>query len=180
VICRKVRINDNAAIGTLLVLAGYFQGCPHHNMFGGCCSPVGFQAWRKDPRRLVGYLAYRGPDKGLNGLHHVVPGTGSYTLVSDRALFVHKLYLDSLSYNRNSGCCDVILSAQVSTAFGRAPVVVKAHVMDLLEVEGSASDTSRDARHYAVSRCDDRCLPSWLSQIDDWSTLPLQHTAIMG
>jgi hypothetical protein len=123
-----------------------------------------------------------GPGKSLNDLHHVVPGTGSYAFVSDRAVFVHKVYLELLSYHstRQSGCCDVILSAQVSAAFERPPVVVKANVMDL-EVVGSSSDTQLGAtsHHHNNGICDDRCLPSWLPKIDDWRTFLPQPTAIL-
>jgi hypothetical protein len=147
-----------------------------------CFSLTGFQAWRKDPRRLVGYLGYREPGKGLNGLHHVVPGTGSYAFISDRAMFVHNLYLSSLSYfssRQSDCCCDLSLSAQVSAAFERAPVVVKANVMDLV-VEGSFNDTLIGARHHQIGLCDDRCLPSWLPQLDDQNAFPQQHIAIFG
>lgn len=143
------------------------------------CFVEGFQAWRKDPRRLVGFLGYKGlADDGrhLDDLQHVIPGTGSYAFVSDRAMFVHKLYLDSLSNSSNRhGCCDVSLSAQVSAAFEKSPVVVKVNVVDL--VEGS-TDGNHRARHL-VGLCDDRCRPSWL-EMDDWSTIPHEDTAILG
>lgn len=139
-------------------------------------SCAGFQAWRKDPRRLVGFLGYKGTSvygKSLDDLEHVIPGTGSYAFVSDRAMFVHKLYLDSLSNKKRHGCCDVSLSAQVSAAFEKSPLVVKAKVVDL--VEGSSNQRAR----HQVDLCDERCIPSWL-QIDDWSTIPQEHTAILG
>lgn len=138
----------------------------------------GFQAWRKDPRRLVGFLGYKATEedaKSLDDLQHVVPGTGSFAFVSDRAMFVHKQYLNALSSSNNGerhGCCDVSLSAQVSAAFEKAPVVVKAKVVDLLE------GSMEGARHQ-VGLCDEQCIPSWL-QINDWSTIPHESTAILG
>ena len=111
----------------------------------------------------------------LSDLQHVVPGTGSYAFVSDRALFVHKVYLDSLLTRDERGkCCDVSLSLQVSAAFDRAPVVVRANVVDLLE-----ETMGGHPLHHRVGDCSNECLPSWL-QINDMSSLPHEHTAILG
>jgi hypothetical protein len=76
----------------------------------------------------------------------------------------------------------VKLSAQVSAAFERAPVLVKANVIDLLALEGTTSSPNRiGPLHQQGGFCDDQYVfPSWLPQIDDWSTIPSQHTAILG
>jgi hypothetical protein len=139
---------------------------------------TGFQAWRKDPRRLIGYFGFSESTEdttSLSNLEHVVPGTGSYAFVSDRAMFVHKLYLDSLlTRDERGACCDVSLSLQVSAGFEKAPVVVRANVVDLLE-----ETTGNHRRHHRAGDCSNECLPSWL-QVNDISSLPHEHTAILG
>ncbi|KAG7356670.1 glycosyl transferase family 64 protein [Nitzschia inconspicua] len=132
----------------------------------------GFQAWRKDPRRLIGFLGYKGSfhdAKSSVELQLVVPGTGSYAFVSDRAMFIHKLYLDSLANSESRSCCDVSLSAQVSMAFEKAPLVVKAKIADLVE-------RSLDGQ---IRHCLEQCITPWL-QVDGWRTIPQELTAILG
>ena len=153
------------------------QGWLSHYVFS--YRPSGFQAWRKDPKRLIGYFGFAESSEdttNISDLHHVVPGTGSYAFVSDRAVFVHRLYLDSLlTRDERGNCCDVSLSLQVSAAFEKAPVVVRANVVDLLE-EGT---TGNHRLQHRVGDCSNECLPSWL-QVNDMSSLPHEHTAILG
>mmetsp|Transcript_17623 Transcript_17623/g.28504 ORF Transcript_17623/g.28504 Transcript_17623/m.28504 type:complete len:388 (-) Transcript_17623:677-1840(-) len=136
----------------------------------------GFQTWKRDPRRLVGFFGFTGSSEDgniLSHLEHVAPGTGSYAFVSNRAVFVHKLYMDHLpAGDLRVDCCDVSLSLQVSLAFEETPVVVKAKVMDLLEkLEG--------VRGQEVGVCDLQCFPSWL-QVDHVDTILHEHTAVLG
>ena len=72
-----------------------------------------FHQWRADPARLVGFFPLRERE--------------SYSLVSDRAVFVHRLYLDQTTTKGSSSKCQhLVLSARVSTMSTKHPVAVAA------------------------------------------------------
>jgi len=127
---------------------------------------------------MVGFLGFKVPEEDGNRISRVqpiAPGTGPYAFVSNRAVFVHKAYLKSLFVGIESeDCCEISLSLRVSAAFGKAPVVVKATVVDLLE-----ESPVRRGSHHRIGVCSDECLPSWL-QVSDLNALPHEHTAFLG
>lgn len=142
-----------------------------------------FRTWRKDHRRLVGFFGFAGShsdDKAISNLEPVSSGSGSYSFVSDRAVFVHKRYLDSLPETQKGTCCDVSLSLHVSVAFGKSPVVMKAKPVDLLERPSGSriSEYGHETGGRAVA-CYGDCIPPWL-QMDEIHAIPLRHTAVLG
>jgi hypothetical protein len=82
----------------------------------------------------------------------VATGSGSYSLVSDRAVFAHKLYISSMPmYNYHSSCCKLLLSLQVSAVSGKAPALIKAHPLELSSTQLTAVE--EDCKE---------CIPDWL------------------
>ena len=134
-----------------------------------CIVLTAFEAWRKDPIRLVGFYGFRRKDldgsntnaSGSFDLEPVHSGTGPFSMVSDRAVFVHKRYLSALSSfpnphrrQQNSKCCPVLLSLQTSAISSKSPLVVKAHPRDMLDTQ--ARRTQADE-----SSCYQNCLSDW-------------------
>jgi hypothetical protein len=161
----------------------FFQMSTHNFLYDFIVLITAFNTWKKDPRRLVGFFGYKVPSEDTSGmlssLQHITPGIDSYAFVSNRAVFIHKLYLDSLpavggykDERHHGNCCDVSLSLQVSVAFDKPPVVVKANVVDLVEGPGGV-------RQQIIGTCDDECVPSWL-QMADVHSIPHQHTAVLA
>lgn len=87
----------------------------------------------------------------------VATGSGSFSLVSDRAVFAHKLYVSSMPlYNYHSSCCQLLLSLQVSAVSGKPPALIKANP---LELSGSEKTTEVEEK---VDGCFKECIPDWL------------------
>ena len=129
-----------------------------------------FQAWKKDTSRLVGFFGFR--QKRLDGtafrfrsasidFEPVPSGLGSYSLVSDRAVFVHNLYLSSIpKQSHDDNCCHLLLSSQVSAVSSKAPIVIKANPRELMNTDSRngflvGTDPER-------SECNRECMPHWL------------------
>eukprot|EP00980_Cylindrotheca_fusiformis_P009742 scaffold2149_cov187-Cylindrotheca_fusiformis.AAC.20 len=129
---------------------------------------TGFQNWKKDPSRLVGYFGFQqkaGDTTNLRAgfpvvdFESVVAGAGSYSLVSDRAVFAHKRYISSIPlYNHHSTCCELLLSMQVSAVSGKAPALIKADPLEL----SSSSNLDVDEVDAGKSHCLEECFPRWL------------------
>jgi hypothetical protein len=93
-----------------------------------------FKTWKKDPRRVVGFVAVPSENESVKQKHG--SQSGHYSVLSDRATFVHSLYLDALSSFTSDSCCDVMLSIQVSLLSKVAPLLMKAaprYVVDSVE-----------------------------------------------
>lgn len=150
---------------------------------------VAFKTWRRDPRRLVGFFGFTGYQsngKTTTSLKPVPFGSGPYSFVSDRAMFVHREYIDSIPDIQQNTCCDVSLSLHVSVAFGKSAVMMKAEPVDLLEggdPSGSGQlphDTDKVGRDGTKDgACYVDCIPSWL-QLDSNHAIPHRHTSVMG
>jgi len=117
-----------------------------------------FLAWKSDTSRLAGFFGYQqilGSNTYLRAAvtdweyAAVQTGSGTYSVVSDRAVFANALYIESIpTYDYRSSSCPLLLSLQVSTISEKAPLIIKANPRMLssnaLEVE------------------DNECLSSWL------------------
>jgi hypothetical protein len=75
-----------------------------------------YHEWMLDPVLLVGFLPLWDKDEG------------SYALLSDHALFTHKLYLDSIdktsSLHSESYCQHLVFSAYVAALSSKSPVAI--------------------------------------------------------
>jgi hypothetical protein len=130
---------------------------------------LAFQAWKKDSSRLVGFFGYQQTTVDAASLRagfpvvdfeHVATGSGSYSLVSDRAVFAHKLYISSMPmYNYYSSCCQLLLSLQVSAVSGKAPALIKAYPLELSSTELTVVEEEMDA---TKSSCCKEGIPDWL------------------
>lgn len=136
--------------------------------------PLAFKAWKKDPTRLVGFFGYqqtndnpasfRGSSLSSSDFQPVTSGLSPYSLVSDRAVFVHTQYISSLPlYNDRSSCCQLLLSLQISAVSGKAPALIKANPRELSGanvLNGLVDWGNEDSEP-----CFGECIPSWL-QVD--------------
>jgi hypothetical protein len=102
-----------------------------------------FRTWQEDPSRLVGFFPFRqtashsgrGNDSGIE---KVPASGGSYSLLSDTAVFVHRLYIQSLPYIRQpTPCKTFLLSLQVSVVTAKPPVAVAVAAHTPRELLGS-------------------------------------------
>jgi hypothetical protein len=79
-----------------------------------------YHEWMLDPVLLVGFLPLRDRDEG------------SYALLSDHALFTHKLYLDSIdnttSLQFESHCQHLAFSAYVTALSSKSPVAIASNI----------------------------------------------------
>ena len=116
---------------------------------------LAFYAWREDPTRLVGFFPYQhsreGEDNGtlLSGssefqLHSVSSGKGSYSLVSDKAVFIHNAFLRSLP-SLPTGCQHLSMSAIVSFMTSKPPVALVSNARTIRQLNRipSASENRR-------------------------------------
>lgn len=83
-----------------------------------------FKTWKKDPRRVVGFVGVPADSELVSQVQG--SQSGPYSVLSDRAIFVHSLFLDALSPFTSGTCCDELLSIQVSLLSRVAPLLMKA------------------------------------------------------
>jgi hypothetical protein len=126
-----------------------------------------FVEWKRDPRRVVGFFGYRTiestdyPNESSGALEtELVPsGSGSYSLLSDRAMFIHPRYFDALPMA--TSCCHLLLSMQVTAASSQAPIVIRSLPRELLDATSNPPLTSLRGGTRAEG-CNKKCVPHWL------------------
>lgn len=148
-------------------------------------SLIGFHLWRLDPDRMVGFFPYR----------HTVPypqslleyttsataspvslGSGKYELISSRAVFVHKEYLESFDSIEDSACSPFALSVHCTAISAKAPLAVAAapqeqRTSDIVPLLSSRQQWTRDE----VSLC----LKQWIEG-HDIESLPSEESTYLG
>lgn len=96
---------------------------------------LGFQLWRLNMDRMVGFFPYRHTVSNRQPLldltssakaNPISPGDGQYELVSSRAAFVHKEYFESFDSVQDSACDSFTLSVHCTAVSGKAPLAVAA------------------------------------------------------
>eukprot|EP00550_Attheya_septentrionalis_P004348 CAMPEP_0198281340 /NCGR_PEP_ID=MMETSP1449-20131203/1310_1 /TAXON_ID=420275 /ORGANISM="Attheya septentrionalis, Strain CCMP2084" /LENGTH=435 /DNA_ID=CAMNT_0043977089 /DNA_START=423 /DNA_END=1727 /DNA_ORIENTATION=+ len=132
-----------------------------------------FKVWKQSPDRLVGFFPFSHEREsrswtsiGHFGLEEVKAGEGDYTLVSDRAVFVHRLFLGSSNILPSFGgaavhqpCDSVALSVRVTAISSKPPIAISASPMDL-----NSSNIVQKLRKNDEQRRNDKsamCLASW-------------------
>jgi hypothetical protein len=88
---------------------------------------------------------------------------GPYSIVSDRAVFVHHFYIDSLPSYSTDSCCQTLLSMQLSVASEKSPVVMKANPRELLQIKDSTTSLRRSSDTQASS-CISKCITDWMQR----------------
>jgi len=93
-----------------------------------------FQQWRQDPAQLVGFYPFHHQAKVSSTsssrqkkqleLRPVTLGQGAYSMLSDRAVFVHNLYLRNLPSIPEDKCQRLGLSIAISKITEKPPVAV--------------------------------------------------------
>mmetsp|Transcript_28267 Transcript_28267/g.42031 ORF Transcript_28267/g.42031 Transcript_28267/m.42031 type:complete len:125 (+) Transcript_28267:2-376(+) len=109
-------------------------------------------------------------------LEEVQRGRGEYTILSDRAAFVHKDYITShLSAVRTGfGPCDTFgLSLGITSTSFKPPIAVLADPLEL-----RSSNYSREGRKRKIEGSEE-CLPGLMESLD-LPDLPLQHITYIG
>jgi len=129
-----------------------------------------FIEWKRDPRRMVGFFGYRAfdntgrPNKsyGALGTELVPPGSGSYSLLSDRAMFIHPRYFEAVPIVAEAACCHLLLSMQVSAVSSQTPLVMRSTPRELLDPSSSPALSSLRGRDGGTEGCSTNCVPRWL------------------
>jgi hypothetical protein len=139
--------------------------CGAHNV----SSIAGFVEWKRDPRRIVGFFGYRftvsddmpeSPTRGLQA-EQVPSGSGPYSLLSDRAMFIHSRYIDALPKSKGTPFCHLLLSMQVTAMSSQAPVVMRSRPREQLYATfNQATASLRGGGDIRV--CTRKSIPQWL------------------
>mmetsp|Transcript_15610 Transcript_15610/g.23111 ORF Transcript_15610/g.23111 Transcript_15610/m.23111 type:complete len:544 (-) Transcript_15610:259-1890(-) len=147
-----------------------------------------FKVWTHNPDRMVGFFPYQhkeaetmsfasmGSSNDNWVLEEVQRGRGEYTILSDRAAFVHKDYITShLSAVRTGfGPCDTFgLSLGITSTSFKPPIAVLADPLEL-----RSSNYSREGRKRKIEGSEE-CLPGLMESLD-LPDLPLQHITYIG
>lgn len=134
-------------------------------------SPAAFSVWIRNPDRMVGFDTYDLVPGSLGGemssaplaLESVANGEGAYSLVSDRAAFVHASYLSSKnvraareaalsSFYGTQECRSLALSVAATAISSGAPIAVVADPLELRAGFDSATALPR-AEAEAAADC---------------------------
>ena len=126
-----------------------------------------FKTWKKDPRRVVGFVGHQSDKESASSLHGSQPRT--YSVLSDRATFVHSLYLDALSPFGSGTCCDIQLSIQVSLLSKVAPLLMKASPRYIVE----------SMEHDGDQKCHSKACNGLLSRLGRKPSLPDSDVVIL-
>ena len=133
-----------------------------------------FSLWRANPERLVGFFP-----RFLDG---EVP---RYRIISDRAVFVHKSYLNSLAFqvasevaaaSYHKACGDLALSVAVSSLSSRPPAAVRARPLELLSRLKGEGD--KEIRHVTSDEDCFKVLVQELGMMKD--ELPSEDMVYLG
>ena len=143
--------------------------------------------WKRDPRRLVGFFGYRRLDSmdiptvssASLETERVASGSGPFSLLSDRAMFIHQKYLDATQFSRETSCCHLLLSMQIAAGSPRAPIVMKSRPRELLDTNPIPDATSlRGGQEDQAEGCSSQCTSRWLQQIE--SNLLREGKTVLG
>jgi hypothetical protein len=151
---------------------------------------LAFKVWKQSPDRLVGFFPFSHEREsrswtsiGHFGLEKVKAGEGDYTLVSDRAVFVHRLFLGSANILPSHGgaavhqpCDSVALSLRVTAISSKPPIAISASPIDL-----NSSNIIQKLRKNDEQRRNDKsamCLASWVAGLD--TILPTESVTFVG
>jgi hypothetical protein len=111
----------------------------------------------------------RGANLSTSDFQPVATGLAPYSSVSDRAVFVHNHYINSIPfYDYQSSCCELLLSLQISAISGEVPALIKANPRELSNVnlfsDFFANSKVATDEEDTIS-CFGNCMPGWL-QVD--------------
>ena len=123
-----------------------------------------FKTWKRDPRRFVGFF---GSSSHVSKHDGALELDGVYSILSDRAAFVHRRYLDAFSPFGEDSCCDSLLSMRVSLTSKKPPVLMKARPQ--------YTQTIENQDHLCVSRCEE-----YLARFGGLQSLPDSDAVILG
>ena len=106
-----------------------------------------------------------------------------YSLLSEKAMFVHKLYLNSLPMHQPLSCQEVLLSLQVAAISHKPPVAVVSHPRVLLddasaEMHQSKSSLRRGKQDSERKR-EKQCVQEWI-QASGMKNLPTEMSKYIG
>jgi len=116
-----------------------------------------FREWRKDPSRLVGFYPYHHLDakqqqessslrsKPDYRFRPVSRGEGAYSILADRAVFVHNLYLRSLPSDPHN-CQQLGLSIVVSSITSKPPIAVMSNPQTIQQAKKRIKMSEDDSR----------------------------------
>ena len=91
-------------------------------------------------------------------MESVASGTASYSLVSDRAVFAHREYINALHWEQDDDCCQsIMLSLQVSSVTDKSPIVLKSNPLELLDNDSVSGGVIH-------RQCTSSCIPRWAQQ----------------
>jgi hypothetical protein len=145
----------------------------------------GFRLWRLNPDRMVGFFPYRHAIPYPQPLFEyttsataspIALGSGKYELISNRAAFVHREYLESFDSIEDSACRPFALSVHCTAISAKAPLAVAADPQ-----EQRASDIAPLLSHRQQWTRDEvsLCLAEWIEG-HDIESLPSEESTYLG
>ncbi len=163
---------------------------------------LGFKLWTKAPDHAVGFLPYKlnKPSKQASQLSDISSPTSaistdklslepiqkighSYNILSDRAIFVHRRYLQSKNFNfvheggKGQLCERFLLSISITSISRKPPIGLLSNPVDMrtFDTKGRNLQTKDDEKYNDVLNCLNNAM-SDLGLID----LPSQSTLYLG
>jgi hypothetical protein len=146
---------------------------------------TGFQLWRLNPDRMVGFFPYHhsalvrhsvvdSPSTMDNyTTSPVSPGGGHYELISSRGAFIHKEYLESFSPSQDDACRQFALSVHSTAVSSKAPLAVVANPQE--QRSSDIVPLLQEWKQQEVSSC----LREWIDGYE-LSDLPSEESTYLG
>ena len=147
---------------------------------------TGFQLWRLNPDRMVGFFPYHHsalvrpsfmdsvqPSIMDFTTNPVSPGGGSYELISSRGAFIHKEYLESFHPTHGDACRHLTLSVHCTAVSSKAPLAVVADPQ-----EQRSSDIVPFLQKWKQEEVSS-CLQEWIERYEI-PDLPSEESTYLG
>ncbi len=163
---KAAKIGNSSTAGIFLLNEGMTFSCEDLDN--------AFNTWKKDPRRFVGFFGFQPGNRSF--VEQTVLGRtdGPYSILSDRAAFIHNSYLDALSPFSGEACCESLLSVQVSLASKMPPLRMKATPRQILEMSSLPSTQLGVDQGFCPEKCS-----TLVSRIGGLKSLPDSDAAIL-
>jgi len=143
-----------------------------------------FEIWKQNPDRMVGFFPYhynQSPQNLSNLFTHpykLTPTQRNYSILSDRASFLHRLYLRTMEpwMTSETPCKSIALSLKIASISNKSPMVVASKP---LQIQSSASMRRfyEEKHREWIGSCHD-CLSRFMKKLN-LDRLPSDHRVLI-
>lgn len=143
-----------------------------------------FALWRKNQDRMIGFFPFLDRKAGETpqespgfSLEPVRRGGGQYSLVSSRAAFIHRVYIESFTADENDLCQHVALSIHSTAISSKPPLAVAAQPQELRA--SALSPSPRVSITSSGQPGTGSCLRYWIEG-HSMKSLPMEEATYLG